>query len=73
MKRFLIAFNMVIWSLVAVEAQAVDRETQIKECTAKGVRYFKELGSFPKLSDGRDATEVAKARCTRQPLTAFGS
>ncbi len=71
MKKLLILGLIVMTT--GCSSHAVDRDTQIKECTAKGVRYFKEIGSFPTLSNGRDATKEAKARCTRQPVTAFGS
>ena len=39
-------------------------------CVADGVAYFKEIGSYPTLSDGRNAEEVASERCQRT-LTAF--
>ncbi|RYD86049.1 MAG: hypothetical protein EOP84_00310 [Verrucomicrobiaceae bacterium] len=39
-------------------------------CVKRGVEYFKEIGSYPRLSDGRDAAKVADERCGRT-LTAF--
>jgi hypothetical protein len=42
----------------------------IIECYRRGVAYFKEIGSYPKLSDGRSAEMVASERCNRTP-TAF--
>lgn len=43
---------------------------KIEECQIRGIAYFSEMGSFPFLSDGRDAAEVAKDRC-KKTLTAF--
>lgn len=39
--------------------------TLYSECVGKGVAYFQEIGSWPKLSDGRDARSVAAERCNR--------
>jgi hypothetical protein len=44
---------------------------EIKACVERGRAYFTEIGSFPKLSDGRDAMEVARECCERTPFTAF--
>ena len=63
------------WALIATAAgcdakkanEAASVQTDRGECVRKGVAYFKEIGSFPTLSDGRDATEVALERCERTP------
>lgn len=47
-------------------------ELKVQACQLKGMAYFKEIGSYPYLSDGRDAAKVAKERCNRS-LVAFGS
>jgi hypothetical protein len=39
-------------------------------CYRRGVAYFKEIGSYPTLSDGRAAKLVASERCNRS-TTAF--
>jgi len=39
-------------------------------CIGRGVAYFRETGSWPRLGDGRDAFSVAEERCARTP-TAF--
>lgn len=51
----------------------VDQKTMddATACTIRGIAYFKSIDSWPKLSDGRDAGEVAADRCARSPL-AFG-
>lgn len=32
-------------------------------CVSKGINYFKDIGSFPTLSDGRNAKKIAEQRC----------
>lgn len=43
---------------------------EVEGCIERGVQYFIEIGSYPKLSDGRDAVKVATERCNRT-ITAF--
>lgn len=46
----------------------------VSACVARGVAYFKEMGSYPTLTSapnaGRSAEDVATERCNRT-LTAF--
>jgi hypothetical protein len=42
-------------------------EEELSPCQKKYIEYFKEIGSWPKLSDGRNAADVAKERCARNP------
>ena len=42
------------------------------ECVELGVKYYKEIGSYPKLSTGEDALQKVQAMCKRSPL-AFGT
>lgn len=51
-------------------ASAGTRDDAFTACVLKGEKYFKDIGSFPKLSDGRDALAVAWERCSRT-TTAF--
>lgn len=39
--------------------------TTYSQCVGRGMAYFQEIGSWPKLSDGRDARGVAAERCNR--------
>lgn len=55
-------------SINSSAAQATD--DAVAACIQRGIAYFKEIGSWPKLSDGRDAAEVAAERCWRT-TTAF--
>ena len=64
----LLVILLLTFSSVAFSSKS--HEEKVKECTQRGVKYFKEIGSFPKLSDGRDAKEVAEERC-RRTLTAY--
>lgn len=45
--------------------QPVVGQTTGPDCVAKGEAYFREIESWPTLSDGRDAGEVAAERCAR--------
>jgi hypothetical protein len=40
-------------------------------CVSKGIAYYKEIGSYPTLSDGRDAQTVVLEKCANSPI-AFG-
>jgi hypothetical protein len=41
------------------------------ECVELGIEYYKEIGSFPKLSNGKDTLEKIIAMCSRSRV-AFG-
>lgn len=45
-------------------------DTKEHRCVKRGIAYFKEIGSYPRLSSGEDAEQEAKERCARTP-TAF--
>jgi hypothetical protein len=32
-------------------------------CVERGIQYFKDWGTYPKLRNGKDAEEVARERC----------
>lgn len=38
---------------------------EVRECIGRGLVYYKEIGSWPALSDGRAAIDVAAERCER--------
>lgn len=48
-----------------------DDAADYKRCSDNGIAYFKEIGSYPTLSDGRLAVDVVAERCSRAPKTAF--
>lgn len=36
---------------------------ELEACYRKGITYYREIGSYPTLSDGRVANEVIGGRC----------
>lgn len=38
---------------------------EYEACVERGIRYYKEIGSFPRLSTGEKAEHAAKKRCRR--------
>ena len=60
-------------SLVHASSFAADAP-DVEACVKRGVKYFKEIGSYPKLmsapNKGRKAEDVARERCKRT-TTAF--
>ena len=42
----------------------------VESCVRRGTAYFSSIGSYPVLSDGRRAADVARERCNRT-TTAF--
>lgn len=48
-----------------VERSSSSTTDSVSSCVDRGVAYFREIGSWPTLSDGRNAREVAAERCSR--------
>lgn len=44
-------------------ASNYDKDVQL--CIEKGIKYYKELGSYPKLSSGKNAERAAEEKCAR--------
>lgn len=72
-----IAFAMLACGKKSSEIEVDGRGSSadsVAKCTERGVAYFKEMGSYPKLTSapnaGRNAEDVAMERCQRT-LTAF--
>lgn len=57
-------------SLLGLSACSSEKE-ELEACYRKGITYYREIGSYPSLSDGRDANTVIGERCARSKL-AFG-
>lgn len=50
----------------AESRQAADLyKTAVNACQLRGVDYFKSMGAYPTMSDGRSASEVSEDRCKR--------
>lgn len=56
------------------ENEKKDKELY-NRCVSNGVKYFKEIGSYPTLKSapdkGKHAITVARERCKKAPKTAF--
>lgn len=69
-------FIRILVGLVAVTAcgGSDEEEAAVDACVARGVAYYKEIGSYPTLQSapntGRRAEDVARERCERT-TTAF--
>ena len=76
-------FIIVVFALISMSSgpqlpppavTSASQENDITGCVARGVAYYKDIGSYPTLysepNAGRSAEEVARERCRRSP-TAF--
>lgn len=61
MARMLLAALILATCVCPVGAQLPDFDI----CVRRGIAYFKEIGSWPTLSDGRNAEQVVRERCRR--------
>lgn len=59
--------NFLIVAIVIVVAIAIGANVKSDKdkCIDRGIAYFKDIGSWPTLSSGRDAETVAQERCSR--------
>lgn len=58
----------------ATESTPVDNASDLpttRECVELGINYYKDIGSYPSLSSGKDARTEVNERCRRSAL-AFG-
>ena len=46
-------------------------KVETPDCNKQGEEYFKIIGSWPHLRDGRKASDVISQRCSKAPTTAF--
>lgn len=60
----IIAISMTI-SFCGNSENKQDKEQEYGDCVRRGIKYFSDVGSYPLLSDGRHADEVARERCSR--------
>ncbi len=60
-----ILFATLTTLLLAACDEPTSRDGDYLECVDKGTRYFQSIGSYPYLSNGEDAVEVAMRRCRR--------
>jgi hypothetical protein len=59
-------FTFIFTSLILLSCS---NDFAVEECVARGVAYFKEIGSYPRLesppNEGRTAEDVSRERCNR--------
>ncbi len=71
---FALAYGYGTMSNRNEEIQNEKNNKKLENCVAKGIAYFKEIGSYPVLKSapdtGRTAESVARERCSRT-TTAF--
>jgi hypothetical protein len=53
-----------------LEKSIAAKPVDLDRCITRGVDHFKTVGSYPTISDGRYASNVARQRCQRT-TTAF--
>jgi hypothetical protein len=52
-----------------IETVAAHRPVELARCEARATAFYRKLGTYPTLPDGRDAAEVMRNRCARDPTT----
>jgi hypothetical protein len=60
----LIAMFLGYWVYFAINLESIPVRNY-RECVRLGVEYFKDIGSYPLLSNGHHAEEEAVERCRR--------
>ena len=45
------------------------RPAELQKCEQRATAFFKKQGTFPTLPDGRDAADVMRNRCARDPTS----
>ena len=60
----------VVLIFIACGGNSREKQQAMEECIARGRAYYKEIGSYPTLSDGRRTEAVIRERCERT-TTAF--
>jgi hypothetical protein len=45
------------------------RPAELRACEQRATAFYKKQGTFPTLADGRDAAEVMRNRCSRDPAS----
>ena len=48
---------------------ATHRPAELRQCEERATAFFKKQGTYPTLADGRDAADVMRNRCARDPAS----
>jgi hypothetical protein len=49
--------------LLVASCSKVSDSAEFQDCVKKGETYYKEIGSYPRLSTGESADELIKQKC----------
>lgn len=49
----------------AAPNKAISKAQSDEDCIANGIGYYKTIGSYPRLSNGKDISQVVQDKCTR--------
>jgi hypothetical protein len=52
-----------------IETVAAHRPAELGECEKRATAYYKKRRLYPTLADGRDANDVMRNRCARDPAS----
>jgi hypothetical protein len=52
---------------VRIDAVAAHRPAELKRCEQRATAFYKKQGTYPTLPDGRNAADVMRNRCARDP------
>lgn len=55
--------KIVIFTVSALILGCSKEPGVTSQCVEKGIKYYKEIGSYPNLSDGRSAEVAAQDKC----------
>ena len=52
-----------------IDSVATHRPGELRDCEQRAAAFFKKQGTYPTLPDGRDAADVMRNRCARDPTS----
>lgn len=59
--------GLLFGSLLALVSCSGASREQLDRCYGEGVRYYKEIGSWPTLSTGGSASDLIESHCRANP------
>ena len=54
---------------VRIGAVATHRPAELRQCEQRATAFYKKQNTYPTLPDGRDAADVMRNRCARDPAS----
>jgi hypothetical protein len=52
-----------------IDSVVAHRPGELRDCEQRATAYYKKLGTYPTLNDGRSAADVMRNRCARDPTS----